>query len=212
MRPKVKIFSYHIPKTAGTSFRKVLQHELGRKKVTQIYVPETARALSSGTVPRKTINEALHGHYKPHPNHLETFPDAQTIVWVRDPIERIWSHVGHLLRHKDSHPHYADLRKIELEHGIYTQEELVTQIIKDESLKHVTNTYQRFFKKVPISAMSFVGSVHFFERDLKKLSEKMSWKFYPQKANVSPGSIIPTSVKRLKNHLQEEYELVSNYL
>ena len=97
------IFSIHIPKTAGTSFRHALTALYG-DKVALFYGandPDTHPLLR---VPRKEIAgrlaqledqgvEVLHGHY--HLGAVETAvsdPGAQVWTWVRDPVERVLSH------------------------------------------------------------------------------------------------------------------------
>ncbi|GLK57384.1 hypothetical protein JOD31_003664 [Methylopila capsulata] len=97
------IFSIHIPKTAGTSFRHALKALYG-DKVALFYGandPDTHPLLRA---PRKEIVgrltqledqgvEVLHGHY--HLGAVESAvadPGAQVWTWVRDPVERVLSH------------------------------------------------------------------------------------------------------------------------
>ena len=44
----VALVSYHIPKTAGTSFRKMLEAEFGKNNVVGLYNPQEANAFSKG--------------------------------------------------------------------------------------------------------------------------------------------------------------------
>lgn len=209
----VALVSYHIPKTAGTSFRKMLEAEFGKNNVVGLYNPEKANAFSRGVkLGYKNKFSAIHGHFKPHKNHKIEYPSAMTMVWVRDPIERIWSHVGHLLKLKEQHPHFDELSKIYFKKSNVSQSEIVSDIIKNRTLPYMVDTYSRFFSNVPISDIDFVGSIHQFDRHVLLLNEMLSIKLKPKLTNVLSSSAVPCEVKALESFLCQEYEIVSGYL
>ncbi len=145
----VALVSYHIPKTAGTSFRKMLEAEFGKNNVVGLYNPQEANAFSNGAELRfKNKLSAIHGHFKPHKNHKISYPSAKTMVWVRDPVERIWSHVGHLLKLKEQHPHFGELSRIYIQKGIVSQSKIVSDIIKNQTLPYMVDFYSRVFFNV----------------------------------------------------------------
>ena len=209
----VALVSYHIPKTAGTSFRKMLEAEFGKSNVVGLYNPQEANAFSRGVTFRfKNKFSAIHGHFKPHKNHKTSYPSAKTMVWVRDPVERIWSHVGHLLKLKEQHPHFDELSKIYLQKRNVPQSEIVSDIIKNRSLPYMVDFYSRFFSNVPINDIDFVGSIHQFDRHILLLNEMLSIKLKPKMTNVLSNSAIPSEVRALDSFLCREYEIVAGYL
>lgn len=98
------IFSIHIPKTAGTSFRKALEERYGDRLA--FYYgrndPKTDPSLAGVTrrdlASRLPLLEArgvevLHGHYRfKDVRSAVTAPDRQLWTWLRDPVERVASH------------------------------------------------------------------------------------------------------------------------
>ena len=155
----VFILSHHIPKTAGSSLRVAFQQALGVRRVYGIYANTGASTLSKGAgvwVPSKA--KVLHGHFSPHKNQTLIFPNAIRTVWVRDPIERLWSLIGHLLAAKERHPHYLLLKSTLPESSLKSQESIVKELILNNTIEPFTNTYTRFFKDVPIGKFSFIGS------------------------------------------------------
>jgi hypothetical protein len=213
-RPRdLALVSYHIPKTAGTSFRKMLEAEFGKSNVVGLYRPQEANAFSRGfKFHFKNKFSVIHGHFKPHKNHKSLYPSAKTMVWVRDPVERIWSHVGHLLKLKEQHPHFDELSKIYFQKRNVSQSEIVSDIIKNRSLPYMVDNYSRFFSNVPINDIDFVGSIHQFDRHVLLLNEMLSIKLKPKMTNVLSCSAIPREIKALESFLCHEYEIVSGYL
>ena len=209
----VDLVSYHIPKTAGTSFRKMLEAEFGKNNVVGLYNPQEANAFSKGAELRfKNKFSAIHGHFKPHKNHKISYPSAKTMVWVRDPVERIWSHVGHLLKLKEQHPHFDELSRLYIQKGIVSQSKIVCDIIKNQTLPYMVDFYSRFFSNVSINDIDFVGSIHQFDSHVLLLNEMFSMKLKPKKTNVLSSTDIPSEVKALESLLRHEYEIVSGYL
>lgn len=97
------IFSIHIPKTAGTSFRKALEERFG-DRLALYYGRDDPKTDPLLRVRRNAIAsllpalaargvEVLHGHYKVR-DVVEaiTDPETQLWTWLRDPVERVTSH------------------------------------------------------------------------------------------------------------------------
>ncbi|QPG06025.1 sulfotransferase family 2 domain-containing protein [Salinimonas marina] len=213
--PKVTLLSHHIPKTAGSSLRVAFERALGRRHVYGVYANTGAAEMSSGQdiwVPRKAT--ILHGHFRPHPNHTEMFPNALRAVWVRDPIERIWSLVGHLLSLKERHPHYNLMINSGLKADLDSQESIVHEMITTNVLNEFTRTYSSYFSAVPIETFSFVGSKHSFEEDLNRLSDMVGVNLKMLRINrrSDQSQPIPAKIRRLETYLPKEYEIVGDYL
>lgn len=212
---KVTLLSHHIPKTAGSSLRVAFEKSFGRRYVYGIYANTGATQMSLGQdiwVPGSA--KVIHGHFRPHPAHQTLFPNALRAVWVRDPIERIWSLVGHLLALKEKHPHYIFLKKAGLKAELSSQEEIVYEMITTDTLREFTKAYSSYFSAVPIEKFSFVGSKHSFEKDLNRLSELagVSLKMLQLNKRSEQSRPIPAKIRYLERYLSDEYEIVSNYL
>lgn len=211
----VAVLSYHIPKTAGSSLRVAFEQALGARNVYGVYANTGASAMSKGEeiwLPSKA--KVLHGHFKPHINHIKTFPNAIRAVWVRDPLERLWSLVGHLLALKERHPHYILLKSKLSEVSLRSQETIVKELVLNNTIGAFTNTYSRFFNAVPIDEFCFVGSKHKYEEGLQQLSDltKLKLKILQVNRRTSQTYQLPSSIKQLESHLHHEYEIVSDFL
>ncbi|MBR9897463.1 MAG: hypothetical protein GYB16_13980 [Gammaproteobacteria bacterium] len=158
--------------------------------------------------------KVLHGHFRPHINHTQTFPNAIRAVWVRDPLERLWSLVGHLLALEERHPHYILLKSKLPEASLKSQETIVKELILNNTIAAFTNTYSRFFNSVPIDEFSFVGSKHKYEEGLKQLSALTNIELKTLQVNrrTSQTYQLPSSIKRLESHLLHEYKIVGDFL
>jgi len=211
----VCVLSHHIPKTAGSSLRTAFEKALGTKYVFGIYENTGAREMSQGNqlwIPSKA--KVVHGHFRPHEIHNIMFPNAFRAVWVRDPLERIWSLIGHLLALKDKHPHYLLLKKHVPCKDMENQEKIVQVLVQENKIGAFTQTYTRFFSAIPITEFSFVGSKHNYENGLERLANMIGVELCSLQVNRrnSQAHEIPMSIKRLESYLQNEYEIVSNYL
>ncbi|OGS99281.1 MAG: hypothetical protein A3F73_06570 [Gallionellales bacterium RIFCSPLOWO2_12_FULL_59_22] len=111
-------FVVHIPKTAGTSFRSVLQKH---KSVRMLYdygkeSPESTPGLVGVTptelAPESEIFDAdkfnfICGHV-PYEKYLRCVPPDAVVSIVRNPVERVVSEYQHLRRHEGCHRSFAD--------------------------------------------------------------------------------------------------------
>ncbi|MBT3136468.1 hypothetical protein KL866_15440 [Alteromonas sp. ALT199] len=158
--------------------------------------------------------KVLHGHFKPHINHIKTFPNAIRAVWVRDPLERLWSLVGHLLALKERHPHYILLKSKLPESSLKSHETIVKELVLNNTIDAFTNTYSRFFSSVSIDEFGFVGSKHKYEEDLQQLSDSTGIQLKTLQVNrrTSQAYQLPSSIKQLESHLHHEYEIVGDFL
>jgi hypothetical protein len=187
--------------------------EFGSSSIFDVYRPEVAKLFGQGEsiiVPQGT--RVIHGHFKPHPRHSTTFPKAYSMVWVRDPIQRIWSLVGHLLDMKWKHPHYAKLHDLYVSKGIENQASIVERIIKEGSIPYMVNAYTRYFSVVDIQHFSFVGTVHNFSGSINTLHKDFDLSLKPMHKNSRTKTSIPISLGKLKYLMEHEYSLVDDYL
>lgn len=209
----IQWLSYHIPKTAGSSLRQMFYREFGRSSVFDVYHPDEARSLGQGNAIQVSArSQVVHGHFKPHPRHSELFPNANSMVWVRDPIQRIWSLVGHLLDLQWKHPHYETIHNLYISKGIENQSDIVERIIKERSIPYMVTTYSRFFSEIGVQEFSFVGSMHNFATSIELLNKEFNLSLKPLHRNSRTKAGIPSTLSNLKYLMEDEYSLVDDYL
>ncbi|WP_421132584.1 hypothetical protein [Alteromonas sp. A079] len=211
----IKWISHHIPKTAGSSLRLSFQKAVGKTRVFGVYANTGAHALTQGNPIWAPFNTVfLHGHFRPHPIHLDFYPNAKRLVWVRDPIERIWSLIGHLLSEGSSHPQHQILQNLYLSKGVTNREDIVYDLIVNCRAEALTHIYKRFFSKVPIEDFAFVGSVHRYDASIQELSSILDMDLGKEFRNVrnKTGANIPAKILGLKDKLSAEYAIVDAYL
>lgn len=210
----IECVSYHIPKTAGTSLRLSLDHAYHANSVYGAYRESGAKELSRGDniwLPNKT--KVIHGHFRTHVNHYQYFPNAKHIVWVRDPIERAWSLLGHLLAVKPNTPHFNLLKSRYIDKGILNKVKLFQCIVKDAELSNQFFVYHSYFKQISIDQFNFVGSMHSINKDCARLSDVLGKTLIVENQNRRTNAKdLPTEAKRLEKFFANEYEIVANYL
>ena len=163
------IFSVHIPKTAGTSFRRALEERYGPRLALYYGVqdPKTTEGLRvprgelAGAVARLRDRgfEALHGHFmlrdvKP----LVADPAAQVWTWLRDPVERTLSQYDF---YKERPLELMKLAKAVKQGGVGAP--------AFARIKTVRNMQTNYLRGMALSDMAFVGLVEQFELGLALL-------------------------------------------
>lgn len=109
--PGRPLFSLHVPKTAGTSFRRDLEGWFGVERMAYHYRGDQGQAPARATL---APGLCVHGHF----NRLrgigvrQYYPDAdQFIVFLRDPFDRFvstWRYLHFQIRSGVSVPEFAD--------------------------------------------------------------------------------------------------------
>ena len=98
----------HIPKTAGTSFRKAAKQSLKcawdyglGSPETSSFIRETMYADDRQAVAQKLADEGIDlisGHFSAD-KYRDLIPDSKLIAFVRDPVSRLISEYNHHVRH-----------------------------------------------------------------------------------------------------------------
>lgn len=163
-----KVISVHIPKTAGTSFRKTLEHVYG-ERLLSLYDD-----IDEGFVIPKEI-DIIHGHLiskdvlKLQASNPE-WQDAQLITWIREPVSRFVSN-------------YFYLREV-ISEKIKSEKALARRMIKtlDEYLaqERECNRMNKYFDTglLNMGNVTFVGETEQYDQDLHLLAQKLQWREY----------------------------------
>ncbi len=159
---RVEIISVHVPKTAGTTFKKVLQKVYAEEEIFFDYPhrgPIRNRMLAKDSADVRVI----HGHF-PANKYDVKFPKAQKIIWLRNPIIRLISHYffwksWQVLISDEGDFEASNLNIIDFAERPEMQNSLAENYLKNQSL---TDFY-------------FVGLQEFFQEDVTQLSQMLNW-------------------------------------
>lgn len=211
---KVQWCFYHVPKTAGSSLRQSFTLALGEKAVFGVYRNTGASDLAKGSpiwVPRSAT--VLFGHFPTHAEHAKMFPHAKRVTWIREPLERVWSLLGHYLAMKEQSPQYLFIKEHYIDKGITKKEAIFERMIKENTFKNSVNVYSHYFKHIPLTQFDFVGSVTRNSEDVRKLQTYIGSPLQETQENVRNSiNSFPTSLRFLENELASEYEIVGDFL
>ena len=205
---------YHVPKTAGSSLRQSFVDAMGQRKVFGVYRNTGAAKLGSGKptwVPRSA--KVVFGHFPTHPAQIRMFPNAKRVTWVRDPLERAWSLLGHYLATKDETAQYAFVKQHYLDKGISKKEDIFERLIKDNGLAKNIFVYTHYFEHIKLKDFDFVGSVSRNSEDIKRLQSLIGEPLKEAQENVrNSRNSFPSSLRYLEKEFASEYEIVADYL
>lgn len=209
--PNVKLLSYHLPKTAGTSIYLALEEAYGLPHVKRIYDPKDHEPLTAGKPFWVNANtKVLHGHFRPHPNHVFQFPNAKRIIWVRDPIERCWSLLRHWLRLEQG-KRYALFKERYMLTGNETPKALFDCLVHDEDFKDIRLMYQSFMGNVAATHFDFVGRAEHFDVELERLRMILKKPLLRKEANVNTNDKnLPFNPKEYLDLFASDYKYLED--
>ena len=207
--PLVELLSYHLPKTAGTSLYLALEEAYGVSQIKRIYEPKDHEPLTKGSpywVNNKSI--VLHGHFRPHPNHVKQFPNAKRIIWVRDPIERCWSLLRHWLKLKNG-KRYEVFKQRHILTGNESPEALFNALVHDPDFADIRLMYQSFMQNVRADHFHFVGRAELFDSELERLREVLGKTLISREANVNTmNKTMPFDPKDYFHLFESDYQFL----
>ncbi|NET78583.1 DUF563 domain-containing protein [Okeania hirsuta] len=162
---QLEIISVHVPKTAGTAFKKVLEQVYGFESVIVDYPGAHRKRFNNQWEARKSQIKVIHGHFGVN-KYEKYFPEAKKIAWIRHPIHRLISHYFFWLNHP--------LNKIE-----NTSQRLLVEnqisLLEFAQLPDIKNITSRFLNRREVTDFYFVGIQELFKEDLNELKEQLGW-------------------------------------
>lgn len=168
----IELISIHIPKTAGTSFHRVLQDNYGNHASPALKRRDILPLLeNSRTVPATQWQEyqVIHGHF--HYQEIRSIHQsthARVICWLRHPVDRVISNYR-FFRHRLQHPEH-NLEVFELNrHRI--EETLLEYAEREENRDRMS----KFLDGISLDDLFFIGFQERYDLDLAILAEKLLW-------------------------------------
>lgn len=163
---KIEIISVHVPKTAGSTFKKILLQVYGHKNVILDYpIPNKRRYQALEAIHSET--KVIHGHF-PANKYDEYYPEARKIIWLRNPIIALFSRYYFLK--SVSQTHYVSKM-----HEYFQQEKDLDLIEFAEIPENQNQIKRKYIKETKLTDFYFIGIQEFFETDIKELKEMLEW-------------------------------------
>ncbi|HAT1978872.1 sulfotransferase family 2 domain-containing protein [Legionella pneumophila] len=194
-----KFFFVHIPKTAGTSFRKSLESFFGFNRIMYDYSPssvETSEVIIRYFYKKNsdTYNffkeiqdiKAVSGHV-PIMKYLPFFGISQTMTFVRNPLEQMISHYLHYMQHNGFQ---GTLQQFIKNPGIYDCQALM--------LRHV-----------PLELIGFIGLTEHYDRSVKLINHQYQLNLETLHLNQTPSgfTIDPDAINDIQSLIAHEQQL-----
>ena len=207
-----QFFFMHIPKTAGTTFRHMLTRHFSDEDT---YPTHFHLMVNKGKYIKQQIlienrkdlltKPLIMGHYNVRLiPHLR--PGVNTIIFLREPLERIKSHVKHIMQKEPNFEQGDPNKIIEARFEILTN--LQARILGYNKRKPNIEQVLENLEKI-----TFVGLTEDFATSIEKLNKQFNWQleYDRQKENVSPDEIkleISTEIlARLQEKIQPEVQV-----
>lgn len=182
----ISLISIHIPKTAGTSFYRVMQ---------EVYGPALSPSLRRKDIPSlldakaQRVPHALesysiwHGHFR----YLEIKDwhirsAAPVITWLRHPIDRIQSNYLFFqsrLQNPEINPEVYELNK----------HRLGESLLDYAALPENQNRISWFLEGLSPEAFLFIGIMEQFDTDLQRLGHLLKWPRIPSADRLNAGTV-----------------------
>lgn len=178
----MELISIHVPKTAGVSFRLLLQKVYGEREVAFDYgdrvldpaapfradPPAWAREQRAAFLARLARREpaarVVHGHFSAG-KYAGEFPGARRIVWLREPVARL---VSHYCYWRELPPGDNALHRQVVEQCLSLEEFAALEPMRDAMSR-------TFLAGVDPGALDFVGRQENFDADLARLAALLGW-------------------------------------
>ncbi len=196
----LELVSLHIPKTAGTSFRTILEDQFGKKKVLQfsIYASGTieVKGKSFKKEAFKNKTTVLHGHFRYKDLHkfVELNEGTPFITWVRHPVERVVSNYYFLSKI------IADRLKEKPDENLMSR--MGKSLLEFAQLHDNQNVMSRFLEGSDLRNFKFIGIQDHFEEELERLGKCMNWPLIRNRVHNATAQ----SIKQISSTDFEEIE------
>lgn len=200
---RLRLVSVHIPKNAGTSFRRSLKAVYGEEAVIRLdkrpgndVVKINQEVYTGSELPDGV--QVIHGHFNPRQLH-ERFPvsrEAPHITWVRDPVERVISNYYYLEK----------ILREELDEeakGLNILSKMQRSLMEYASSDLARDRQHRFLAGMDLEDFEFVGVQEYYDEDFADLAGRFSWDVAaPERVNVT-GSTKAEVSKELRKQIEE---------
>ena len=161
----------HIPKTAGTSFKGLLNKIYSQSETIVIdssdwykdakYAKLSNRNCLPGAQQIKPSTQIKYivGHFNAD-RFIDLYPDAMYITWVRDPIQRLFSNYNYYLR---GGTYYGQMNDQKRAYDLIDLDTYCTHRLNLNTMSQQIN--------IPLSRFKFIGIVENYEEEIKRFKK-----------------------------------------
>ena len=171
---RLELISLHIPKTAGTSFRKILEKQYGpaltRLDIRNGKLLVDGKLFWGSSLPAKS--KVIHGHFM-YPALRQCLAEGKEkpkmITWLRHPVERVISNYYYLAERM--------ARELnEEEKGLNLLMKMQKSLPEYAESDFARNRMSKFLEGTEPEDFFFIGLSERFESDVKELAALLGWK------------------------------------
>lgn len=204
------LVSVHLPKTAGISFKATLRAHYGdrlREDYADLPIHHSRRdrtlhAFRAGLDAVATDVsgvQCIHGHFMPLKYlPLSTTREVAFVTWMRDPIERLWSHY----RYWRDEPAPAGVRP--LRRRMLDEAWSFERFAKAQELR---DFYGQFLFGFPLEYFSFIGITERYDEDHAEFTRRFLGSERPA-VRLNTARAAPAAVQTIPQALRQELESV----
>lgn len=168
----IKLISLHIPRTAGTTFYKILSQVYGEELSISIRRKdaEVISNIKNGTHSKLSPNiKVIHGHlYYEEVKKIHLKDKLKIISWLREPVSRVISNYRFFmdgLHNPAKNPSVYELNKHRINETL----------LEFAQIEENQNRMSKFLSGIKLEDLFFVGMLETFEKDLNRLSKRLNW-------------------------------------
>lgn len=171
---QLELISLHIPKTAGTSFRKILEKQYGpaltRLDIRNGKLLVDEKLFWGTSLPAQS--KVIHGHFM-YPALQQCLAKGEgkpkLITWLRHPVERVISNYYYLAERMAREMN-------EEEKGLNLLIKMQKSLLEYAESEFARNRMSKFLQGTEPEDFFFIGLTETFESDVKKLAALLDWK------------------------------------
>ncbi|NEP44078.1 MAG: sulfotransferase family protein, partial [Okeania sp. SIO2H7] len=183
---RIEIISVHVPKTGGTTFKKVLKQVYQDEEIFFDY-PHKGPIRNKLLTSDRSLTRVIHGHF-PGNKYDYKYPHARKIIWLRNPINRLISHYFF----------WKSWQVLTFPQETIEEDELA-RVVEFAERPEVRNILAaNFLQNQSLTDFYFVGIQEFFREDLVQLEQCLKWpNFELEDKNKNPYPEYQLLLKKL---------------
>jgi len=215
------IVSVHLPKTGGRSFQISLKEYFGdsikldcgdflfHKPPYQRNLEAIQKSIVIAEKEYPNTVKCIHGHFMPLKYLLlDTKNKLNFITWMRDPIERLYSHY-----HYWKNTYHPKKKNADMQLRMVEEKWTIEQFCLSPELK---NFYSQFLWGFPFGNFDFIGITEHYEEDLnyfsnRFLNKKLKYR-WENKGHIRKYEINQAFRKKLEEHHKYDMDLYKRAL